>query len=890
MDSAFYLDSILKSQERLQQKKFSEALENSANTIKKITASEFAGFFYVDNLENKFVSLNLSATLSMTNPLVRGLSVNKPQHIENKSILFLGNKLDCFYVCGIFDEDQLRGVFILAREQSPYCQEEIQEIDGLLLTAKNILVWLFKIKEDDLTYLKLKENETRYRNLFENVVDAIITINVDGVIESFNSSAEKMFAYDRSEVIGRNVKMLMPEPYQSEHDTYIDNYINKGSAAKIIGIGREVYGKRKGGQIFPIDLAVGEMQIDGKKIFTGIARDISDRRLAEQKIRENALRLNAVVENVVDGIITIDVHGNIQSMNTAAENLFGYKREEMIGKNVKLFMPEPYRSEHDVFLRNYSQTGNAKVIGLGREVSGLRRDGSIFPMELAVGEVQLENERLFTGIVRDISERKRIEKMKNEFVSTVSHELRTPLTSIRGALGLLCSGVLGEITGEAQKMLHIANNNTQRLLLLVNDILDIQKMESNSVSFKFAPININEFLQKVIHDNHGLAEERNVQFKLHPLQREAVVFADSERLMQVFNNLLSNASKFSPEGEKIDLTIGIDTGMVRVAVRDRGVGVPDKFRGKLFDKFTQLDSSDTRKLGGTGLGLSICKLIMEKHGGKIAYQPAEGSGSIFSIELPELITSARNIRPKNLAKGSRVLVIEDEPQIAMMIQSILADMGVDSDVAQTVKQARDLLRKNNNRYQCVTLDILLPGESGVELLHDLKSNTEWNVPVIVLSVNVDDVMREYADEFDLVHYWLAKPIDVDMLKSKLSELLDESGRILHVEDDSDLHDVVRNLIGDKYIIDWCETVDDGKRLLTKNNYDLVLLDLSLPDGSGKELIEWIHNNKINVKILVFSAYEMENSRNQHNLQSLVKSKTSNGELLDTIDRVMKKNG
>ncbi|MDB5336652.1 MAG: Histidine kinase [Planctomycetaceae bacterium] len=254
----------------------------------------------------------------------------------------------------------------------------------------------------------LLDSEARTRAILAAAVDAIITIDERGLIESMNPASERLFGYVAKEMAGKNVNMLMPAPYQEEHDGYLRNYLTTG-VKKIIGIGREVLGLRKDGSTFPMDLAVSEVQLEGRRLFTGIVRDITGRKAAEQALLDSEARTRAVLAAAVDAIITIDERGTIESMNPASEKLFGYAAPEMMGKNVNMLMPSPYQGEHDGYLQNYLRTGVKKIIGIGREVIGLRKDGTQFPMDLAVSEVQLEGRRLFTGIVRDISSRKEAE-------------------------------------------------------------------------------------------------------------------------------------------------------------------------------------------------------------------------------------------------------------------------------------------------------------------------------------------------------------------------------------------------------------------------------------------------------------------------------------------------
>ena len=248
----------------------------------------------------------------------------------------------------------------------------------------------------------LSKNESHLRVVLESVIDGIITIDEDGEIGSFNPGAERIFGYSASEIIGKNVRELMPEPDRSSHDEYMRNYIKTGQA-KIIGIGREIIGLRKDGIQFPADLAISEFWLGESRYFSGVVRDLSERKKSEN-------RLAALLESVIDGIITIDEGGEIGSFNPGAERIFGYSASEIIGKNIRELMPEPDRSAHDGYMKNYIKTGQAKIIGIGREIIGLRKDETQFPADLAISEFWLGDKRYFSGVVRDLSERKKAEK------------------------------------------------------------------------------------------------------------------------------------------------------------------------------------------------------------------------------------------------------------------------------------------------------------------------------------------------------------------------------------------------------------------------------------------------------------------------------------------------
>jgi PAS domain S-box-containing protein len=296
------------------------------------------------------------------------------------------------------------------------------------------------------------EAEERIRSIVNHVVDGIISIDERGTVTTFNPAAEKIFGYRASEVVGQNIKLLMPEPYHSQHDGYIANYLRTGQA-KIIGTGREVVGRRKDGSTFPMDLAISVFRLGQERHFTGIVRDITARKRAEEELREAEERTRSIVDHVIDGIITIDERGTVTTFNPAAEKLFGYSANDVIGKNVKLLMPEPFHGEHDGYLANYLRSGVAKIIGIGREVVGRRQDGSTFPMDLAVSAFHLGQRRYFTGIVRDITDRKKAER-ELRLLNDVLEQSTKPfaMTDLGGRI-LRANGAFLRLTGYTEQEL-----------------------------------------------------------------------------------------------------------------------------------------------------------------------------------------------------------------------------------------------------------------------------------------------------------------------------------------------------------------------------------------------------------------------------------------------------
>lgn len=351
----------------------------------------------------------------------------------------------------------------------------------------------------------------------------------------------------------------------------------------------------------------------------------------KKSLEDSEHRYETLIRTASDAFFLHDMNGRFVDVNNQACITLGYTRDELLSMSVSDV--ETNLTEDGIEgiweKLNANPTETVQIEG-----SHLRKDGASIPVEVNIGCIYIDNEPLFSVLARDMTERKRIDKMKDEFISTVSHELRTPLTSIRGAIGLLNGGAVGELPVKAHEMLSIAQNNTDRLLFLINDILDMQKLESDELQMPFDYFDIYPLIQQSILDNEAYAEQYGVSYALKPFDKELIVYGNQNRLIQVMANLLSNATKFSYKGEVVEIEVSQDMdSTVKVSIIDHGEVIPEGFYSKIFKKFSQSDSSDTRQKGGTGLGLNISKAILEKHGGTIGFS-SNVEKTIFYFELP----------------------------------------------------------------------------------------------------------------------------------------------------------------------------------------------------------------------------------------------------------------
>lgn len=350
------------------------------------------------------------------------------------------------------------------------------------------------------------------------------------------------------------------------------------------------------------------------------------------------------------------------------------------------------------------------------------------------GELALAIEEREQILQSDILQLREYEQLKSDFVSTVSHELRTPLTSMRGALGLVLSGAAGPVSPQGQELLGIANQNTERLIRLINDILDVEKIESGTITVRRDRCDLRAVLESTIAGVHGYAMVHRVRVTLRAVTTAEVV-GDQDRLIQVFTNLLSNAIKFSPADGEVIVTVEVENDVARVGVRDQGPGIPAEFQARIFGKFQQAESSSTRRHGGTGLGLAIARAIVERHEGHIHFQTGAGAGTTFVVELPR---AARPVAEVNPATGTapRVLVVDPDRDIVQILQRLATSLAV---LVPATSRDDALRAARATPFDAVIVEPELPGGNGFALVHELRSLRDYShLPVIVFSA------REYT--------------------------------------------------------------------------------------------------------------------------------------------------
>ena len=492
----------------------------------------------------------------------------------------------------------------------------------------------------------MPENNAWLRAVIDTAVDGIVIIDAVGHVRLFNHACERLFGYAAADVIGQNVKMLMPTPYRDEHDGYLQHY-NATGERRIIGSGRNVEGRRADGSVFPMYLSVGEIThvVGGEQLFVGIIRDTTEQHEVERALREQTERLRSILETVPDAIIVIDEKGAIESFSPAAERLFGWSNAEIAGRNVNILMPAPYQQQHDGYLDRYKRTGERRIIGIGRVVVGQRRDGSTFPMELAVGEMNRSSGRFFTGFVRDLTERqdtdKRLQELQSELLhvarlsdmgqmaSALAHELNQPLSAVinwtQAARRTLTTG--GDTSSKVLGYMDNAIAQAERAGQIIRRLRDfIERGETDQQT---------EDISQVVEEAAALAlvgaKESGVRATFNLATGLPPVMIDKVQVQQVVINLVRNAIEAMAAVEERRLTVGTgiaQDGMIEVSVADTGPGLPPEVATKLFQPFV------TTKDKGMGLGLSISRSIIDNLGGRLRAASNTDGGVTFSFSLP----------------------------------------------------------------------------------------------------------------------------------------------------------------------------------------------------------------------------------------------------------------
>jgi len=627
------------------------------------------------------------------------------------------------------------------------------------------------------------DQERWLRSLVETAGQAIVGVSSAGQIVTWNREALLTFGYSGEEIIGQHLSTLMrPEAADANRDLLASlTSLEQPKKFRIVIACKDNRSLNVALTAAPVlDDAFGK---------SGLSLII-----AEGSAAEEGQTFRLVVEAAPNGMVMVDSEGLIVLVNSQAERLFGYKREEIIGKPIEILVPGRFREAHPSYRAGFHKDPQVRPMGAGRELYGLRKDGTEVPVEIGLNPLITESRKFVLASIVDITERKRVEEMvrardkalqeselKSAFVATISHELRTPLTSILGMNELLLHT---KLTKQQQELAEAVQQSAQSLLRVVNDILDLSKIEAGKVGLESLQVSIEAIVGEVSSVLRPAAFKKNLKLvtSIDPRIPEKLM-ADPGRIIQVLLNLVSNAIKFTEQGQ-ISVAVAIEAEqdesiVLRFAVSDTGVGLLSEDQDTIFKPFTQEDSSTRRKYGGTGLGLAISKHLVELMGGKIGVTSSKGRGATFWFTVPLLLAEEvrllkeehRPVEDLRRLSRSRVLVVEDDVLLQAMASQQLETLGVVGAVVATGQEALDALESGS--YDLILMDCHLPFMDGFEatrLIRERESGTGRHIPVVAMTAaamsgDVERCMQSGMDDY------LSKPYTLNQLLKILERWL-----------------------------------------------------------------------------------------------------------------------
>lgn len=525
--------------------------------------------------------------------------------------------------------------------------------------------------------------------LFHTTVEGIIVVNEKGEICMANQRSLELLEYSEPDLLNQPVEILIPAQIRATHPQKTESFFNNPHT-RVKGEGRFFPAQTAKGKELMLEISLDPVQTEEGTYVVVHLVDVSQQLRSEQELQESKIRLSSIIETAVDGIITISTKGIIETINPAAARLFGYTPEEVIGKNINVLMPSPYHEQHDRYIQNYHTSGERKIIGIGREVKGRKKNGSTFPFYLSVSEVTLKDRKIFTGIIHDLTQQKAAEsalkmysdqlekrveartealnsaikgleneikersiveqklresqeeieaaltkekelnELKSRFVSMASHEFRTPLATILSSLSLLARYTEPEQADKRQKHFGRIRNNVHNLTGILNDFLSLSKLEEGQIQARMEWFNVDELCEELCEEMLSQAKKgQTISYQSEGAQQ---IYLDPTLLRNILVNLLNNAVKYSPEDTPITLQYEQDEAEIRFLVIDKGIGIPEDDQGHMFERFFR--AKNVTNIQGTGLGLSIVRRYVTLMQGTVSFESVHEHGTTFYLHFP----------------------------------------------------------------------------------------------------------------------------------------------------------------------------------------------------------------------------------------------------------------
>jgi PAS domain S-box-containing protein len=593
---------------------------------------------------------------------------------------------------------------------------------------------------------------------------AVYLLDRDGIVSIWSASAERMTGYGARQMLGRSFAQIHPPEAVAAGQPQRE--LELAAAGARVG---EFARRRADGSRYWVE---GEMTVlrDGPEVhgFAVVERDITTRRHAEQQRQDSTSRLKAIVDTAVDGLITLNERGIIEGANPAAERMFGWAASEMIGRNLSMLMPEP----------DYLVTGEQRVIGIGREVRGIRRDGTLFPLDLLISETALPSgRRIFTGLLRDVSDRKRIEaalltsdQRKDEFLAVLAHELRNPLAPISNALQVLKHA--REQPQRVDAVREVMERQIHQLVRLIDDLLDVNRITRGKLQLRRARVKLADVVGAAVESSRTAIDAPGHQLVVDLPAEPVWLEVDAMRIAQVISNLLANAARFTPAGGRIELRAHSDGESVRISVTDNGIGIARDSLVRVFEIFAQLNEPRARASNSLGIGLALVRSLVEMHGGSVtAHSAGPGTGSCFAVSLPVASDSEQQEadvrRSASLHTDLRVLVVDDNIDAADTLAMLLRIFNHDVEVAHDGIDA--LATAARFRPALVLMDVSMPRMGGLEATRAIRAES-WGKHIFICTLTgfgQDADRQRSADAGVDAH--LVKPVAPEALQAVIAQ-------------------------------------------------------------------------------------------------------------------------
>jgi PAS domain S-box-containing protein len=723
-----------------------------------------------------------------------------------------------------------------------------------------------KITQEPLTRRDEQEIAGTARKLRSILIDAspdgLIALDPRGVILFWSAGAERVYGYAKAEALGARIHdLVMPPEMCTEAEQAMRETIEVGQTVL-----DTIRRKKDGSAIYVSVTATAVRDEQGNIEFIAEShKDVTQLKVfSHGKILE--ARYRGLLESVPDAIIMVNKTGRIVLVNSHAEELFGYSRDELAGRPVEDLLPSRYRDGHIGHRTHYFSEPRARAMGAGLELFASRKDGTEFPVEISLSPLKTEEGMFAMSAIRDITDRKKLQeelhrknqaleeqnrliqqanRLKSEFLANMSHELRTPLNGIIGFAEIMHDGRVGPVSADHKECLQDILTSARHLLQLINDVLDLSKVEAGRLEFapeKIDPVVLVGEVRDVV---RTLAARKRIRLKIEIDPSLAEIVADPRSLKQVLYNYVSNALKFTPDEGEVVIRIKPETAdEFRIEVQDTGVGIRPQDISRLFVEFQQLDTGSSKQYPGTGLGLALTKRIIEAQGGRVGLSSTPGKGSVFHATLPRIYAALQSHDETRLAPvpagAPLILVVEDDPADRAWIATSLRTAGYAAEVAATGTEA--LVRCRERRFDAITLDIMLPDMSGRAVLQKLRERgLNQKTPVVVVTVLAN---RGVIAGFQIADI-LSKPVSQTDLVNALQRLnVNPETRqpILVVDDDGPSLKLAGRMLRQLGYRTVCrQDARSALQAASKVNPAAVVLDLVMPEMNGFEFLKHFRN-------------------------------------------------